>query len=33
MFMLDFFETMIVLHPENIENIYGVEIQEIIDEK
>jgi len=32
-FMADYFKTMKGLHPENIDNIYGVEIKEIIDEE
>ena len=32
-FMADYFKTMKGLHPENIDNIYGVEIEEIIDEE
>ncbi|WP_431164842.1 hypothetical protein [Tenacibaculum halocynthiae] len=30
-FMADYFKTMKGLHPENIDNIYGVEIEKIID--
>jgi len=32
-FMADYFKTMKSLHPENIDNIYGVEIEEIINEE
>ncbi|WP_299137101.1 hypothetical protein [uncultured Tenacibaculum sp.] len=32
-FMADYFKTMKSLHPENIDNIYGIEIEEIIDEE
>lgn len=32
-FIVDYFKTMKGLYPENIDNIYGVEIEEIIDEE